>query len=1015
MMRRAVSGALLAASPLAVASAGHAQARDNGIEAQPLDRALMLWSARTGIQVVMATDMRGVRSRQVRRGMSARDALRRLLAGTGYEARFMGEHTVVLRRVPQGPPPLPPPVPPATLADDIVVTGTRLHTTSDNAIMPVRTMGRGELDGAAQNDLVATLLRIGAIQPGLGLQSSQNQTSGGAGLSLIDLRGLGVARTLVLVDGQRQVGARRGLSAVDLNTIPQQMVERIEVTTGGGSAVYGADAVAGVVNIILRHDPVDGIELNATSALSSRGDAPSRGVSLRWGRRDVAGSGWDLSGGLYHDNIAAVDAVARGYASDGLDVIQAPSGKGMVTLHGIRFGPSDAAGSYLIGGARAVFTADGMSARAYDTGAIGVRDGRQVGGDGVAPQGYDQLRLGLARTVADLSLRRAVGAHRLAASIRVAATTTRSLWQPMIFPNDRTALSLAVDNPFLPDATVAAMRAAGVAQVDVANVLDAFGRVGSINHRLMTTARIEASGPVGDRWRYAFNLGWGRSHDAITTVGVADVDRLHQSIDAVRDPATGAIVCRDVAARAAGCVPLDIAGTRAVDPAAVAWSAIAPQSGETLTQAIVGGQLAGRPWTLPAGPVEVTIGWEARRETSDRRSSAIQERGGTYLPQVPSFAGRYGVAEVLGEVSAPLLMHRPGAERLTVTAAWRLSHYSTVGWVGAWHAGFDYAPVAAVRFRAMRSHAVRAPNIGELYSGPAQGYVFVADPCDATRRDAVAGRAARCAALGLPAALDAENGIAKPVTYLGNPALHAELADTSTLGVSWAQGGAHVTLDAWDIRVDRAIGFPIEQTTLDDCVDAADDARRLAACGAITRDAASGRIAGLRAGITNIGRIDTAGIDFTASWRSATPIAGGTIDLSATATWVGRFAVTADAASGATERTDGILPDPRLRASLGARWSGTRLSLDWQARLIGTARITADDSIAIDRPTTGLCSYHDLGIALRLASATLRLDVANVFDAAPPRRGYQTSQGIGAAALYPNLGRIVRLGATATF
>lgn len=1013
MMRWAVSGMMLAALSPATGSAAHAQVRDAAIEAQPLDRALALWSARTGIQVVMAADTRSVRSHRVRGGLSAQAALRRLLAGTGYEARFLGAHTVALLRV--APAPAPPSVTPDERPQDVVVTGTRLGALSNNAIMPVRTMGRAELDGTAQADLATSLLRIGAIQPGLGLQSSQNQTSGGAGLSLIDLRGLGVARTLVLVDGQRQVGARRGLSAVDLNTIPPQMVERIEVTTGGGSAVYGADAVAGVVNIILRHGPVDGIDLNATSALSSYGDAPTRGVSLRWGRSDVVGSGWDLSGGLYHDSIAAVNAVARAYASDGLDVIRAASGEGLVTLPGIHFLPADAAGSYTIGGARSVFAANGSTARPYDTGAIGARDGRQIGGDGLAPQRYDQLRLGLVRTAADLSLRRNAGAHRLAASLRIVATTTRSQWQPMIFPSDRAALSLTAANPFLPDATVAAMRAAGIGQIDVAKVLDAFGRVGSVNHRLMTTARAGAGGPVGDRWRYTLEAGWGRSHDAITTIGLADMDRLRQSIDAVRDPVTGAIRCRDATARAAGCVPLDIVGSGPVDPAAVAWSAIAPRSGETLTQVILGGQMTGRPWTLPAGPVEVTIGWEARREISDRRSSAIQQRGGTYLPQVPSYAGRYGVAEALGEISAPLLMHRAGVDRLTVTAAWRLSHYSTVGWAGAWHAGLDYAPVAALRFRAMRSRAVRAPNIGELYSGPAQGYAFVTDPCDATRRDAVAVRAARCDALGLSAALDGQNGIAKPVTYDGNTALRAELADTSTLGVSWERGGARVTLDGWHIRVDRAIGFPIEQATLNDCVDAADGPRRTAACGAISRDAASGQIVGLRARYTNIGRIDTAGIDLAADWRVTPAIAGGAVDLSATATWVGRLVVTADAASGATVRLDGILPNPRLRASLGARWSSQRLTLDWQARLIGSARITGDETIPVDRPATGLRSYHDLGAALRLASATLRLDVANVFDAAPPRRGYQTSQGIGTAALYPNLGRIVRLGATATF
>jgi outer membrane receptor protein involved in Fe transport len=250
-----------------------------------------------------------------------------------------------------------------------------------------------------------------------------------------------------------------------------------------------------------------------------------------------------------------------------------------------------------------------------------------------------------------------------------------------------------------------------------------------------------------------------------------------------------------------------------------------------------------------------------------------------------------------------------------------------------------------------------------------------------------------------------------PVTYDGNPALRAELADTSTLGVSWERGGARVTLDGWHIRVDRAIGFPIEQATLNDCVDAADGPGRTAACGAISRDLASGQIVGLRARYTNIGRIDTAGIDLAADWRvtghsgrCGRPV--GHRDLgrpgwpSTPMPLRGRRAARRHP------------PNPRLRASLGARWSSQRLTLDWQARLIGSARITGE---TIHRPSGhGLRSYHDLGAALRLASGTLRLDVANVFDAAPPRRGYQTSQDRRRRAL-SNLGRIVRLGATATF
>jgi hypothetical protein len=179
----------------------------------------------------------------------------------------------------------------------------------------------------------------------------------------------------------------------------------------------------------------------------------------------------------------------------------------------------------------------------------------------------------------------------------------------------------------------------------------------------------------------------------------------------------------------------------------------------------------------------------------------------------------------------------------------------------------------------------------------------------------------------------------------------------------------------------------IEQATLNDCVDAADGPGRTAACGAISRDLASGQIAAARAIPTSVvstppglilPRLRVTGH----SGRCGRPV--GHRDLgrpgwpSTPMPLRGRRAARRHP------------PYPRLRASLGARWSSQRLTLDWQARLIGSARITGDRR-SIDRPATGR-SYHDLGAALRLASGTLRLDVANVFDAAPPRRGYQTSQ-----------------------
>ncbi|SFG35893.1 TonB-dependent Receptor Plug Domain [Novosphingobium sp. CF614] len=997
------------------------QAQRFDIPAQPLDLALTAWSQQTGIQLVKAADLRGLRSRTVRGTMSPASALKRLLKDSGYEARFVGINTVAIRRRAADTPLVPrrpsPTSSPESGGHDLIVTGSRLAAMESRAIMPVRRLTRSAIAASGEQDLSRVLLLMGAIQPGFGLQNTENQTSGGAGLSQADLRGLGAARTLVLVNGQRQVGSRRGLSVVDLNTIPPGLVDRVEVVTGGSSAVYGADAVAGVINIILR-DHVDGIELSAGGGIAERGYGASYNLSFLAGTA-LADDRLHLTLGLSYDRLSGVDATSLGRASTGLDLVYASDEPDapLLTRPGVRFGPFDKAGSFELGGRRYVFLADGSGVRPYDSGTAGTRGGVQLGGDGLDVSAYDQLRIPLSRAVGTILGKAEIGAGNvLSASLRVADSRTRSSWQPVIDPIGGPGIPIAIDNPYLPTSTVDMMRAAGVDRIWVAKVLDGLGRVGSINRRLMIQGQADLTGPLGVNWRYALGGGWGRTEDRVTTINVRDNVRFLQAIDAVRDAATGAIVCRN--GRAEGCEPLNILGDQPFDPTARAWVSITPKARETLMQMVLRGNVSGNPAHLAGGPVDLLLGWEYRRETSMRRSSAVQESGGTYLPRVTSYRGAYSVVEGYGEIALPMLSEKPMVERLTATAALRFSRYSTAGRATAWHLGLDYAPVPELRIRAVRSQAVRAPNIGELFSGVQQGFSFITDPCDAALRHAVAERAARCSALGLPADFDGQNGISKLVAYQSNEHVGPEHAATTTLGVTWKPGalpGLALAVDRWRIRIDEAIAFPIEQLLLNDCVDGADPDVRGRACGAIMRDPLTGRIAMVTASISNIGKLETAGIDISTTWRPPWEPGGGRLTVELLATWVERLAITRDVARGIVQRLDGILPNPRWRGTLSTRWEHGPTTIGWTAQFIGSSRITIDSTLTIDKPNTGARTYHDLEVAQKIDPRfTLRFNILNLFDSAPPQRGYNINAGLRTGAIYPNLGRQFRFSVTAS-
>jgi iron complex outermembrane recepter protein len=982
------------------------------IPPQSLESALLLYAAQCDVQlIVSAPSIAGARSRGAQVDGCER-VPQALLEGTRFEHRLVGANTVAI--VESKSPvrtaatqsfavdrvdPLQP--------ETMTVTGSRIRGTSLDRALPIVSVRGEDIAAVGQINLADALIELPSVEPGFSPRNSQAQTSGGAGLNLLNLRGMGVERSLVLVDGRRQVGARRGLSSVDINTIPAAFVERIDVVTGGNSAIYGADAVTGVLNIVLK-DRYEGIGGDVAGGMTSHGDGSWHSLQM-FGGHAFEAAPVRVMGSFVSDRVTGVEASARDYANNGLDLVANESGAPLyVHRERVRISHFAPQGSFDIGSRRYVFDPDGSGMRPFDFGASGDLSGSHIDGDGPSLDDFVTLRMPTQRHAAFARLDYDFAASRLALQARAAETKVTAFWQPLADPVTIGRIHLQRDNPFLPAAVVEAMQDAGLDAIEVSRLHEEFGRVGTHNQRRLLQLAAQLDGELASEWRYELFATYGRNRDATRSLNLRDTGRFLESLDAVRDPQSAAIVCRDAVARARGCMPLNIVGSDRMSDAAIDYSRIHLQARETLTETVTGGHVAGL--IDAAGvPLESVFGWEYREESSERRSSVPQTQGLVSLPRVPSDRGRYDVIETYSEASARVLGDTRLSKALDLGGAARLSHYSTVGTELAWQGSIDYAITDDARVRIVRSRATRAPNIRELYSTGEEGFTSVMDPCDAVLRGRTTQRASNCDALGLPADFDGENRILRRVLYTGNSQLRAEIADTLTFGFvltpRWLPQW-RFSADYWRIDIDDAIETFDEQAIVNRCVDTDLTVATNPYCLLTLRDD-TGLIREIRAMEQNGGRLSAEGIDIDLSFGQggARSTRGAWFQLLATTLL--DFSVPEPPPFDAAPRSRaGVLPHLRFQASLLAGYRFDALALGWKTTYLSSGWIAQDAGDFLDRPRTGARAFHDLFASYDVEdSIRVRLGVSNVFDDAPPQRALGINQGQGGGAIYPNLGR----------
>ncbi|WP_246623878.1 TonB-dependent receptor domain-containing protein [Sphingomonas colocasiae] len=850
--------------------------------------ALDAFVRQSGRQVIYRMeDVRPVRTRGAKGQLGVIAALDRLLAGSDLASYVDASGAVAIRRrqgAAAGQPAATDAVamegPAAEEAPAIVVTGSRIQRVNVESPVPVTTM-RGEEFFQTGNTSVGEVLNEMPSFRSTVTQANSTRILGGSGLNLLDLRGLGTDRTLVLQNGRRHIAGSPNGSAPDVNAIPTELIERVDIVTGGSSAVYGSDAIAGVVNFVLKRD-FEGLRMRGQGGISRYGDAgqyflsATAGTNFGDGRGNVVVSAefakqddWYASQRPDYNRLTAylqVDQDAPGLpnGSDGV-----PDRR---LFSDIRYLDASNGGQYVV----LAPGADGhLPAYLFQPdGSLVLQTGDRIG---LAPFGFYQggngsnlqegRQLGLAPDVRRYSinlLSHFTVSEAFEPFIEAKFVRSDALGSsvgPFFSIADRSPReSYRTDNPYLSAAAADLIRqtmgipAGQDAPFYFARNFLELGTRQEATRRDTWRVVGGARGRFNGDWRYEASVNVAEVDTRTRILGNVDMQRYLLAIDTVRDPATDRIVCRStlnpaaartyegatnqafaagrLAADVAACAPLNPFGEGNISQAAKDYLLTDSIARSKLSQFVFNAFVNGdsSDWfELPGGPVGFAIGAEYRRERLRNTQDPLVEAGLTFYTPAPAFRPpAFEVKEVFGEISLPLLANQPFFRELTVNAAARAADYrGRAGTVLAWNGGVEWAPVDDLRFRANYATAVRAPNQVEVYRPYSQRYSagLISDPCSVQNIGAGSStRAANCRAAGVPDGFDKIYMTSFPYQSGGNPELREERSKSLTAGLvfqpRWIRG-LSLTVDYYDIKVDDVITSPGVQQVLNACYDAA--------------------------------------------------------------------------------------------------------------------------------------------------------------------------------------------------
>ncbi len=885
----------------------------------------------------------------------------------------------------------------------VEVTGSRIKGADMATQVPVITISAADIAKTGLTSIGDILQQLGSSGSALNTKFNSAGNFGfppdgsgvGSGSSTLDLRNLGAKRVLVLVDGIRWVNesSASGVSAaVDLNTIPASIIDRIEILQDGASALYGSDAIAGVVNIITKRTQ-QGAAANFYYGNYNNlkgGSTTSADVSLG-GSGDRYQFFIDFSH-LKQNSISAADwAQAGSECVPGTGLANCSSGT--PTGRFIFTDPVRGVQSITPNGAFA-----GKPVYPDDFHHFGTADR------------FNFAPYNLLLTPSERSAVFAQGRYQI---------TDNVTWYVRGLYNNRKSANQAAPEPIFigPGAGVGGL--ADTVGVDATNPYNpfGFGLNAATDPNLAMFRRPVEGGPrvyqqdvdttyfatglegsfdVGERnWFWDVNFADGTNKATQTVHGTYNLAHIKRALGPVAD-------CTD------SCVPLNIfSGPGSITPDMLRYIQYIEHDRSENKLKLWTANLSGDLFELPGGSFNFATGFEHRSYDGSYEPDAVVVAGETNgVPSLPT-AGSYSIDEYYLELNAPLVKDIPGFKALDLSAATRFSDYSSFGTTTNNKLGLRWQVVDDLTLRSTWAEGFRAPSIGELFGSPARFDATLTDPCASPIADPRI--AANCTALGVPAGFTQDNPQISVRTG-GNRALDPETSTSFTAGAvyspSWAQNMAWAnrldfTVGYYRINLKNAIQAPDAQTELNRCVDAGDPASAL--CAGIHR-AASGAINGFDNTLQNLGQVSTDGYDFGINWRGPESTIG-TFSANWQNTYVNKY-VAKNAAGEHEPRTVGLELNnsliPRLSSMLNVGWDYQAWSINTTLRYIsgakedcaggaGFAICSHPDEIAPNRPDgthpLGSITYQDLRASWKLPTSldlTLTAGINNLWNRQPP-------------------------------
>ena len=883
---------------------------------------------------------------------------------------------------------------------DIVVTGTRLPA-GVRAPTPLTVIGAQAIQDREPATLGEILQQIPSFA-GIDSPNTAGVNSRGGGQINPDLRGLGASRTLVLIEGRRHVPTAT-TGSVDVKVVPALLVQRVEVVTGGASAAYGSDAVAGVVNIVLKDD-LTGLQGTAEGGISQRGDGNEERLSLAGGSHFADGHG-RIMAGFDYVNVGPIGTqLTRGWGQRDVGLITNPNFAknglpNFIISPDVHSAITTPGGLIVSGPLRGIQFDPGGAISDYDFGQV--FGSTMIGGDG-AHQNENLLAL-LGTPVEDFN---ALASAKYDVSDHVQLFAELSGGKSIVGgasqeARDRGNLVIQRDDAFLPQAVRDRMVADNLQTITIGRVGNDTGKI-RLDRNDTTVEAVTGLTATFGGWTAEAYAQYGQNdYDLKFGPNNRRQNEFFQAVDAVVDPATGNIVCRSTLTDPGnGCIPVDVFGDGSL--------ALNPFVNGTAhfrlitRQSVAAADIKGTPFSTWAGPVAFAAGAEYRRDSADGTSDAISQRvnangsiGGWILGNQLPEHGVIKVFETYAEAQAPL------AKGLSLNAAARRTHYSLSGTVTPWKVGAIWDAVPGVRLRATRSRDIRAPNIAELFENGGSSNTNVFDP--------VLGRAVQVREI-----------------EAGNPNLKPEKADTLTAGAVFRPGfipGLSVSVDYYNIRIKDEIATLGAPTLAQGCF-----AGSVLFCRSLAFNP-DGTIAFITNTRLNLATAKTRGIDFEADY-SRKHFVGGSLSTQLLATRV--LELRSSTPGGGTldrlgqvsnfNRTAGVpkwagdafvdYAQGRLRLGLQARYVGAGVFSTLLHQGTGAANTINDNRVPPFVYLTATASYRVHSSGSR--SAELFAVVNNLTDVDPPMIPSGAAGGINESStngqFYDVVGRFFRAG-----